>query len=78
MSKELDVGSLPAIGCASGAGRRGFQRRRPKIIKTKNMLDPELKNYLSGINLHLTELKAKKTLVFVDLFLTACFRLWVM
>lgn len=24
------------------------------------MLDPELKNYLSGINLHLTELKAKK------------------
>ncbi len=42
------------------------------------MLDPELKNYLSGINLHLTELKAKKTLVFGDLFLTACFRLWVM
>ena len=24
------------------------------------MLDPELKNYLSGINLHLTEIKAKK------------------
>ncbi|MBI5530719.1 MAG: hypothetical protein HY918_04450 [Candidatus Doudnabacteria bacterium] len=25
------------------------------------MLDPELKNYLSGINLHLTEIKAKKS-----------------